>query len=139
MLRSVLKGATLVGLIMVASPALSGDWEWSRDWYIEIKRAAKYARIAITATGDLARIDAEHSAASKQLRLAAQLPLPDQDRAVCIASAKAVVDFIAAAKAGNMDTGPASYERQKARWDVLSEDCITAIRRVGNAEEARRP
>lgn len=118
--------------------ASAGDWASAFDWYVEIKRAAKYARIAITGTADLTRIDTEQAAATKQLRAAAQLPLPDRDKAICTGAAKAVVDFIAAAKSGNMDNGPASYERQKARWDTLSEDCISAIRRLGNAEEARR-
>ncbi len=129
----------LISNALFAGVASAANWEQNRDWYIEIKRAAKYARIAITGTADLARIDAEQAAAAKQLRAAAQLQLPDRDKAICVAAAKAVVDFIAAAKAGNMDGGPASYERQKTRWDFLSEECIAAIRKDGNAEEARRP
>ena len=107
--------------------AMASDWDQARDWYVETKRAAKYARIAITGTADLARIDAEQTAAARQLRSAAQLPLADRGKAVCTGAAKAVVDFIAAGKAGNMNSGPASYERQYARWQTLSEECIRAI------------
>lgn len=124
---------------MLSNVAGAGDGQWAYDWYVETKRAAKYARIAITGTADLARLDQEQAAAEKQLRASAQLRLPDRDKAVCIAAAKAVVDFIAAAKAGNMDGGPASYERQQTRWDVLSVDCIKPIRQLANAEEASRP
>ncbi|RJF74166.1 hypothetical protein D4Q52_13475 [Rhodopseudomonas palustris] len=113
------------------SVACAGGWEQSRDWYIELKRAAKYARIAITGIADLNRIDTEQATAGKQLQAALQLPLPDKDKAVCSAAAKAVVDFIAAGKAGNMTGGPASYERQYARWDALSVDCLKGIQRLG--------
>jgi len=131
-LKAVL--GAVVAAILTSTIVVAGDWEQSRDWYVEIKRAAKYARIAIAHTGDLVRIDAEQVVAAKQLQAAAQLPLPERDKAVCTAAAKAVVDFIAAGKAGNMSSGPTSYERQYQRWENLSDECIGAIQqRSGSA------
>lgn len=123
----LLTGSTVVWAVLSACSAIASEWDQARDWYVETKRAAKYARIAITGTADLARIDAEQASAARQLRNAAQLPLADRDKAVCTGAAKAVVDFIAAGKAGNMTSGPASFERQYARWETLSDECIRAI------------
>ncbi|HEY0328811.1 MAG TPA: hypothetical protein VGC77_06885 [Rhodopseudomonas sp.] len=132
-LRLLNSGAAAFCFVLSIGAAFAGDWEQSSGWYIETKRVAKFARIAITSTGDLARMDAEEAAARKQLASASGLPLPDQARAICAASAKAVVDFIGAAKAGNMTNGPASYERQYQRWDTLSDQCISAIQQRASA------
>lgn len=127
-----------IGAALFSIGARAADWEQSRDWYVETKRAAKYARIAITNSGDLARIDAEEAVAKRQFARSFQLPLDDHGKSSCSHAAKAVVDFIGAAKSGNMEGGPASYERQMARWDALSEECLKSIQRAGNTEETAR-
>lgn len=126
-------------LAFVAIYAISGPVRASEDglaWFIETKRAAKYARIAVTMTADLGRLDREEQAAKRQLAAAPSLALPTEGRAVCQAAAKAVVDFITAAKAGNMSSGPASYEMQYARWDRVSADCLKAIHAYDREQSA---
>lgn len=116
--------------LVQASAASADKWQQAMPWYIELKRAAKYARIAISVPANRAQIDAEEVAAKRQLDLAAKLPLSDQERTTCTQAAKAVVDFIAAAKAGNT----AGYELKKERWDELSPECLKAIQQLGKAK-----
>ena len=129
MANAKLLAIAVVALSVVTSGGVvaSPKWDHASGWYIEMKRVAKSARIAITATSDLGRMDAEEASAKRLLGLAAGLPLSNRGRDLCSGAAKAVIDFIGAARVGNMDAGPASYESQKRRWDILSDECIAII------------
>jgi hypothetical protein len=115
-------------LLMVFAHGFAHAIDEAEAWYIETKRAAKYARLAITSPAYRERLEHEDEAARHQLSKASALALSPEGRAVCQRAARAVVDFVAAARAGNMSNGPASFETQLVVWDHLSDRCIEGIR-----------
>lgn len=126
-MRAVLLMLCAVGALSTCQGNASPLVDESRSWLEEITRSARQAKDAIVSSGDLTLLDEEFGNARELEELAAHLPFSEEDRKVCAAAAKAVVDFITAAKAGNMNSGPASYERQKVRWDSLAEKCRVTL------------
>lgn len=98
-----------------------------REWYVGLKRTAKYARIAINHTSDLQRMDDELVAARGYVAAADRLSMAETDRSTCRAAAQAVVDAIRGAQLGNMDNGPESYAAQFRRWEIAGDRCLAAI------------
>lgn len=98
--------------------------ETARQWYVEIKRAAKYARIAIQTKN--ARLLEENAAAVAALDdQAAALSFPGDAGPVCRSAAQAASYFISAGKAGSVS----GFTTHLAAWDRLSDECIDAINR----------
>jgi hypothetical protein len=119
--------AVLFAAFSIQVNAQSSSPVVDREWYTGVKRSAKYARIAITHTADLQRMNEELVAARGYVVAADRLSLPEAGRNTCRAAAQAVVDAIRGAQAGNMDTGPASYASQFRRWEMAGAQCLAAI------------
>lgn len=126
MMRLVLASVLFAAFAMPAN-AQSSSPVADREWYTGVKRSAKYARIAITHTADLQRMNEELAAVRGYVAAADRLSMPEADRATCRAAAQAVVDAIRGAQAGNMDGGPASYTAQFRRWELAGDRCLAAI------------
>ncbi|WP_296579754.1 hypothetical protein [Xanthobacter sp.] len=109
-----------------AAPAWADQVVDARQWHVDLKRAAKYARISIQ-SGDLNRLRTERDAVDALLVKSGSLQFPEGAAPVCRAAGEAVRDFISAAQAGNMASGPASFSVQFARWDRLGDQCLAAI------------
>lgn len=130
--------ALLVCAARVATVAIVATWtisvaearpldaatEAARQWYVEMKRAAKYARIAIqTKNSQLLQENAAAVAALDDQ--AAALTFPGNAGPICRSAAQAASYFVSAGKAGSVS----GFTTHLAAWDRLSDECIDAINR----------
>ncbi|MFG1207049.1 hypothetical protein [Xanthobacter flavus] len=98
--------------------------EAARQWHVEMKRAAKYARIAIQ-TKNSQLLQENESAVATLGDQAASLTFPGDAGPICRSAAQAASYFISAGKAGSVS----GYTTHLAAWDRLSDECIAAINR----------
>jgi hypothetical protein len=121
-MRTLLVVLVLSASVWIGPARAGGD---ASAWYVELKRAAKYARIAATVPDSWDRLEVEDRAARRQLELANSLPIRPEARIVCKAAAQAVVDFIHVARTAS--GGRSNIESGVQAWDTTGKQCLDMI------------